>query len=183
MRPGGRGGHLLVAVVALAAAVLTCLVLAPRPLVSGALGVGAIVLLARASLAPATVEALPHRDPMEAVFDELDRSRRYDRRCTLARVAGGADHASGLVRRTDDAWVEGHDLMVLMPETDRHGARLAVTRLVGEPAEEVAVIATFPDDALTARALLAAVRSPVVAEAPREETTNRGAEQVQEATG
>jgi hypothetical protein len=102
--------------------------------------------------------------PASAIERELERCRRHGRSCSVARVAGAQGHLRDLgarVRRTDRVWAVGHDLVLLLPETERVGATRALTRLLDGVRLEVPVaVACFPQDALTAHALVDALRTP-----------------------
>lgn len=89
---------------------------------------------------------------------ELDRSRRYNHPFTLIRVPANGTSASAARRlRTGDAvWRDGDDVVVLLSETDDAGARAFAERLP-RPQGSPLCRATFPDDALTAGALLALI--------------------------
>lgn len=158
MTSSTAGHRLLGGFVATGTVVVVCLVTVPPLPLALALGAGATALLAQASLSLAPARAPASRHPLEALMSEVERSRRYRRHCTLARVSGAAED-TGETRRTDEVWDIGGDLMLLMPETTRAGAELAVTRLVGERADGDLAIATFPDDALTVHGLLDAIRT------------------------
>src|SRR5262245_51567003 len=99
----------LVAYVATAIVVFVCLTAAPPLPLAVLLAAGASLLLARTALAsvPPPAPAPTPRHPLEAIIHEVERSRRYGRRCTLARVPGAAQAANGDARRTDEAWDVG----------------------------------------------------------------------------
>lgn len=104
------------------------------------------------------------REPAPAIERELERCRRHGRSCSVARVAGAQGHLRDIgtrVRRTDRVWAVGHDLVLLLPETDRAGATRAMARLLDGVRLEVPVtVACFPQDALTAHALIEVLRTP-----------------------
>lgn len=102
--------------------------------------------------------------------NELARSRRYGRTLVLLRVGvppGTPERATlqarltTFVRMTDRAWVTGDDLFVVVPESDKADAQRLIERMrsaTGSLFSGVSVqMATFPDDAVTARALIQAV--------------------------
>jgi hypothetical protein len=117
---------------------------------------------------------------------ELARARRFDRSFAIVRLAAGDGHSqdeltmlrdgvAASARRTDRAWVDGDDVLVLLPETVPSTAAQFVERVVGAlPAAMVrATVATFPDDGITSGALIsvayggaAVVPTPIAAVRP-----------------
>jgi len=119
----------------------------------------------------------------EELWNELTRSRRYERsflllRIRLARPAavararrprrpverhktdGGLLH--GVFRRIDRVWEDEDDFYVLLPECDRSKGDAVVSRvralLVDSLGEAEIAMAAFPDDGVTSGALLVALR-------------------------
>jgi hypothetical protein len=101
------------------------------------------------------------------VATELERSRRYERPLTLVHivplVGGGRDGRPPAelldalrLRSTDQAWSTGAGLVVVAPETDADAVPLLCQRLRAEAVPTCRITsATFPDDGLTVRGLLA----------------------------
>ena len=109
------------------------------------------------------------------LFSELSRARRYQRQLSVVAVGLRGDRGprassrrsarsvrSELALREHDRWwADGSRVFILLPETDREGAARLVGRLIDhevswlEPAS--AAVATFPQDAVTTRGLLAAL--------------------------
>ncbi|MFQ5558063.1 MAG: sugar transferase [Acidimicrobiales bacterium] len=106
---------------------------------------------------------------------ELDRARRYERSVAVVRVGsclGPADVAAARVslprdaahtmRATDVSICVGDDLYIVLPETGREGALALITRLereIGPRPSPDDGVAVFPDDGITAPALLEKCRS------------------------
>lgn len=106
------------------------------------------------------VRRLPNR-PDEALHRELSRARRYGHCMVLVRIPCDDDDGVRLVARlrgTDEAWWSQGALVVLLPETDEEGAAQVIARAgdLVDP-DRVRVVA-FPEDGLTADALLAALK-------------------------
>jgi hypothetical protein len=106
----------------------------------------------------------------EAFRRELDRSRRHERPLALAAawlgdgaVTGDAlaetiALARGQMRSIDLLWYDGSRIWLLMPESRREGATTCIRRINGvATAARSAVwrLVVFPDDAMTAGALIA----------------------------
>jgi hypothetical protein len=109
---------------------------------------------------------------------EVERSRRYGHSLFLARFAcGRADEGRfersdkvacavrTLVRTVDRVWAEGRNVYVLLPECDREMGEAALERmrraLAGISTDDQTIEtgwAVFPDDGLTAGAVLDALR-------------------------
>ena len=135
----------------------------------------AIVLAAMALASPwwlryqRTVETSIHIN--RALSVELDRARRYEHPMALVRVGSWVGAADGLfgshgvasLVRSNDAWIFiGDDLYVVLPETDRDGARALTARLVSELGPHASRddgVAVFPTDGVTTGALLECCRS------------------------
>lgn len=99
---------------------------------------------------------------------ELARARRFDRPFALVRLAAGAaqapdaldavrDGVAATARRTDRAWIDGDDVLVLLPESSPTTAARFVERVVTGRTDEALVptLAVFPDDGITSGALIA----------------------------
>ena len=107
---------------------------------------------------------------------ELYRSRRYERPLAVAAVRRAALNGYRAVARqeleqrlraVDRVWEAGDHIVVMLPETDRHGAEHLLARLTAEvpgllPEPDVG-LAAFPNDALTAAELLAAAKERIAA--------------------
>jgi hypothetical protein len=136
---------------------------------------------------------------------ELARSRRFDRSFAIVRLAAGhgqtaeglagvRDRVAEAARRTDRAWVDGDDVLVLLPETSPTTAARFTERVVGAMTD-VAVtptMATFPGDGITSGALIAVayggevvVPTPIgaVRPDPRPATIETGVDPVPDALG
>lgn len=104
-------------------------------------------------------QGLSQPAPASAIAQEIERCRRYERTVTLVRVVAAGDSAPDIarrLRRTDQSWSVGKDLVVLLPETGRAGAARAIGRWCSGARVAVAV---FPEDALTVHGLIRAVRA------------------------
>lgn len=113
------------------------------------------------------------RDLRAEVERELVRSRRYDRSFVVARAAlptarsgaarsgVAAETVAERLRRIDRAWVDDSHLYLLLPESDRRGAEQVAERLLADYAVSDLRLATFPQDGVTAGALLATLRGAV----------------------
>lgn len=102
---------------------------------------------------------------------ELDRSRRFGRTFALLRIqrpAGAGDDAvraqvgqlGQVLRSIDHAWMGESAVYVLLPETNREAAALVGGRLergANQLMPHTLSIVSFPDDGITAGALLAAL--------------------------
>lgn len=112
------------------------------------------------------------RDWLREVAIELERGRRYERPFVLIRVplegqrgrGGQPDHCrrmTSAVRRIDRCWLAAGSLYFLLPESSRDAGEGLLTRMREHfpelPLHE-AQMACFPDDAVTAGALLDAVQ-------------------------
>lgn len=99
---------------------------------------------------------------------ELARSRRFDRSFAIVRLAAGPGHpaetllgvrdrVADAARRTDRTWVDGDDVLVLLPETAPTTAARFTERIVAAMADVTVTptMATFPDDGITSGALIA----------------------------
>lgn len=113
---------------------------------------------------------------------ELRRARRHQRALTLVRIPHpGSDAAASRdlrdltdrigagLRLIDRAWVDNGSIYVMLPESSRADASVAVERLTSlDPSlspDEVR-IASFPDDGLTSGALIAAVHDMAIDRIP-----------------
>jgi hypothetical protein len=103
----------------------------------------------------------------DVLWRELDRSRRHAHPLAVVRLAGAPDDIDALVaatghgRETDGWWVQRRALFLVLPETDRDGANAAVTRLLtaADRSLAFATVAVFPEDGVTAGALLDAIEA------------------------
>ncbi len=114
----------------------------------------------------------------EAFRREFDRSRRFDRSFVLMRIPlsnpldakdvanlpralGALDALRLVVRSIDKVWRMQGSIYLLLPESNRASANGLIARLrptMPDAALDGAQIAEFPQDALTAEALVAALR-------------------------
>lgn len=134
---------------------------------------GLAVVVVRRDVRPGSdpVPAGTGQDDWSPLHVELERARRYDRGFALVQIVGesvrldgarltaGATVASDLrLRRTDTAWGGPDRLQLLVPEATRRQLDGMLRRLRSclGPTVEVRV-ACFPDDGLTARALVQAI--------------------------
>ncbi len=112
---------------------------------------------------------------------ELDRSRRFRRPFTLLRMtaedqaqdATWFDHhqsaLSRVLRTIDSTWRSSSGLYVLLPETDRASALALCARIRRGDARVLPSsirAVSFPEDGITAGALLSALDQPETADAP-----------------
>ena len=110
---------------------------------------------------------------------ELARARRFDRPFALVRLAtvhSPAVEALGAVRdgvaagarRTDRAWIDGDDVLVLLPESSPATAARFVERVVATRTDIALVptVAAFPDDGITSGALIAVAYGDAVVPTP-----------------
>lgn len=111
-----------------------------------------------------------HAGAWTTFADELERSRRYGHSFALLRIArNGFDRRpwdaperlrslTGCLRGVDQVWLHREDVLVLLPELGGDQAEAAVRRLERAAPEAlegaVVVRAVFPEDGLTAGALL-----------------------------
>lgn len=109
------------------------------------------------------VELSPASAPDDLVR-ELERSRRFSRPLALIGAPAESRYGaiSGAIRKIDRIWLDDGAVYVLLPESDRCVADALLDRLhrSGVLPSDAAVVAVFPDDALTSRALLDAARPP-----------------------
>jgi hypothetical protein len=125
------------------------------------LGLLTLLVLLHVATAPLVSEAITSppapTDAALVIERELGRSRRHRRPCSLVRVSGQRGDLPALcgsLRRSDQAWRVGRDVIILMPESSRDSANIGVRRLCSDA---TSVVATFPDDGLTVQALVDAV--------------------------
>ncbi len=150
---GGAGMGIAVAIGSLVAVVVSLVVLTP--------GRGRDIAAGGAVSDAASGWAEFHR--------ELARARRFERPFSIVRLAGGPDVAgdalttardgvAATARRTDRAWIDGDDVLVLLPETAPATVARFVERLVAEAAAGLTPsVASFPDDGITSGALISVV--------------------------
>jgi hypothetical protein len=114
-------------------------------------------------------------DPWDTLWREIDRSRRHRHELALVRLAPPirrrgerrvltvtAIALRRAIRSMDVLWVAEDSIFMLLPETGREAANGLLRRLgdqVSEIVPDGARVACFPQDALTANALRAAVGS------------------------
>ena len=110
-----------------------------------------------------------------ALATELSRARRYERPVSVVKIGlkpgelpwpGAAGLRSALCLRTEDSfWVDGSEVFVVLPETEREGACRFTGRLIDLDLSWLdlanAAVVSFPDDGLTVRALLTRPRPTV----------------------
>lgn len=98
--------------------------------------------------------------------DELYRSRRRGHHVALVRLALSADEPArdllpAMIRQMDHLAIEGDQAYLLLPEASRSEADELVRRLRASVpsafSDSTALVAVFPEDGVTERALLAAV--------------------------
>jgi hypothetical protein len=114
--------------------------------------------------------------PWDEFWRELDRSRRHERQFAVVAAmkpeikdAESQAHAMELrrvLRTVDTAWEDSERLYLLLPETGAAGAGTVAARLrramPDSVSDKIAIRwVTFPDDAVTGRALLDLLRMPV----------------------
>lgn len=114
---------------------------------------------------------------------ELRRARRHRRALTLVRIPHrGSDAAAASrdlrdltdrigagLRLIDRAWVDNGNIYVMLPESSRADASVAVERLMTlDPnlSPDDVRVASFPDDGLTSGALIAAVHDMAIDRIP-----------------
>jgi hypothetical protein len=113
--------------------------------------------------------------PWDEFWRELDRSRRHERQFAIlaamkpeSKDAESDAHSTELrrvLRTIDTAWEDSERLYLLLPETGAAGASTVAARLrraLSDSASAKIAIrwVTFPDDAVTGRALLDLLRMP-----------------------
>lgn len=101
--------------------------------------------------------------PDHVLVTELDRCRRYGHPLTLAEVRTDEVAALRIVSRLrtpDRAWRVGATLVVLLAETDGAGGLRFVDRLSDLVGANEVRLASFPEDAVTADGLYAALAPP-----------------------
>ena len=124
----------------------------------------------------------PGRGSFATLEHEVGRSRRFGHSFVLARIPcplapaeanGWQNEAAGLLasllRSVDSVWVDGGDVYVLLPESDRAQATAALARIRGrlagvlpeEALDRIPVVVFAPDECPTSRALLAELRRRV----------------------
>lgn len=114
---------------------------------------------------------LERMQPWDHFVRELDRSRRFGRPLTLLQVRAELgvelDHAiaegiESRLRSIDLAWRDGDALCLMLPETDRKAREPVRLRLIEAGCERGVALdvrcVSFPDDGITAGALLATLR-------------------------
>jgi hypothetical protein len=126
-----------------------------------AVGVLVFAVLARAGrLAPVAAEP---EAGWHTFLRELERARRHARQLALVRVTheasasdAVADRARSMARVVDIVWSDADAIYLGLPEADRGAAELVVDRLrtLSELAAAESRIAIFPDEAVTAGALM-----------------------------
>jgi hypothetical protein len=101
---------------------------------------------------------------VDEIRRELYRSRRYGRPLTLIGVPGASDGIERLrhaLRAIDRAWHVRGQFYILVPEGDADMGRALLSRLeeveAGLLERRTALVATFPEDALTGDGLIEAV--------------------------
>jgi hypothetical protein len=113
-------------------------------------------------------------DLLRALQLEIYRSRRSGRRLALIGVqppAGSSARIGNVIRAIDHARVVAGRLYLLLPETDRRAAYAVAARieaLFEAPVEGGFEVAVFPEDALTAEALMKRVAGRPAAEGERQ---------------
>lgn len=121
----------------------------------------------------------PGRGSFETLEREVGRSRRFGHSFVLARIPcprpraeanGWQNEAAGvlasLLRSVDSVWVDGGDVYLLLPESDRAQATAALARirrrlagvLPEEALDRIPVVVFAPDECPTSGALLAELR-------------------------
>lgn len=118
---------------------------------------------------------------------ELARARRFDGRFALVRLDGG-DNASGddliarrdriatVTRRIDRVWIDGADILLLLPEATTDAVDAAFQRLRDTVPEALQVdpgIAIFPEHGITSGSLISAAYGAGIENVPTPITTAR----------
>ena len=142
---------------------------------------GLVAIVAR-RVRPTATTTRSRQDDWGPLLDELERARRYDRGFALLELADNALRVEGRrlrsdagvlleLRRTDTAWGGPDRLHVLVPEATRLQLDGMLDRLRRSLHHTTDVrVACFPEDGLTARALVAVV-DPAASTLPREEAS------------
>jgi hypothetical protein len=168
-----------------------------QPLLAAALAAGLIVGYATAFM---TVPALRlgRRGTTGAAIDdantgwaefhrELTRARRFDGRFGLVRLDGGRataaedlaairDRIAGVTRRIDRVWIDGEEILLLLPEATTAAVEAAIGRIRPVVPEAVLAnpgIAIFPQHGITSGSLIAAAYGAGVEDVPTPITTAR----------
>jgi len=168
-----------------------------QPLIAAALAAGLIVGYATAFL---TVPALRlgRRGTTGAAIDdantgwaefhrELTRARRFDGRFGLVRLDGGRasaaedlaairDRIAGVTRRIDRVWIDGEEILLLLPEATTVAVEAAIGRIRPVVPDAVLAnpgIAIFPQHGITSGSLIAAAYGAGVEDVPTPITTAR----------
>jgi hypothetical protein len=178
----------LLAILAAASAAGVALLFA-QPGTGIAFGIGLMLGATGASVAGSTGhDRRPTADPLRGDAEvgwaefhrELVRARRYERTFAIVRFAGaerdvGAtqvrllDEVSASARRIDRVWVDGNDVLVLLPESTRAAAEALVARIRSRAPQDFGLsssVACFPLDGLTARAVIAALQGAELGRIP-----------------
>jgi hypothetical protein len=115
---------------------------------------------------------------------ELTRARRFDGSFALVRLNGAAgddvnairDQIAGVTRRIDRVWVDGGQILLLLPEAATAAVEAAIGRIRPVVPEAVLAdpgIAVFPQHGITSESLIAAAYGAGVEDVPTPITTAR----------
>ena len=149
----------------------------------GAITAGSLFVAILATLEPGADGRPSRADETEAGWEafrlELNRARRFERPLALIRIPLRQDAAvssnpvgklRGFLRGIDRTWQAEGDVYVALPETTRRMAEALVARMAASVPELVerqeVGLASFPDDGLTAGALVAAAHRVRLVELP-----------------
>lgn len=109
-------------------------------------GIGMGAVLARRSASRRRDEP----DALVTLGEELERARRRGYAVALVQVPGVRCDLEPDVRRLDRYWISRRGLHLVLPDTDRDGATLALDRLASTGIDvRRARVVVFPEDALT----------------------------------
>ncbi len=109
---------------------------------------------------PHAVELLDFRQAGPLVEAELERARRYSRPLSMVVLEGG-DVSRIEVRLTDIVVrLDRARVALVAPETPAAGARVAARRVAEECGGRIVGVATFPEQGVTAAALLDSAGNP-----------------------
>jgi len=137
-------------------------------------GVGAFLAVPALRAAPAGISGAAIDDAAAGWAEfhrELARARRFDGQFAIVRFSfDGPPDADTLVavrneiassaRRIDRQWIDGHHILLLLPEATQAAAEAVLTRLCARVPAALAIdpgVAMFPEHGITSGALISAV--------------------------
>jgi hypothetical protein len=145
----------------------------------GALGIVALAIVLLTAPPETSAPALTSAEAGWAEFRrEMRRARRGVKAMSILRIDPGVEDAALAVRSeqvgtqlrlVDRTWVDDGSIYVLLPESSRTAADALISRIRATAADVLPAdvrIATFPDDGLTAGAIIAAVHGAALSEVP-----------------